>query len=100
MNNNKKKRLQNKGWVVGDTTKFLNLSPEEVAYVELKLLLGKNLQNTRRQKKIIAPTCEVKYGTPYGKTTYEKSPPSIQSIWRIIQCQFDSANDNFALFRV
>jgi hypothetical protein len=35
MNNNKKKRLKNKGWVIGDTTEFLNLSPEEVAYVEM-----------------------------------------------------------------
>jgi DNA-binding XRE family transcriptional regulator len=52
MNNNKKKRIENKGWVIGDTKEFLNLSPEEVAYVELKLLLGKNLQNTRRQKNI------------------------------------------------
>jgi hypothetical protein len=46
MNNNKKNRLENKGWVVGDTKEFLNLSPEEVSYIELKLLLGKNLQNT------------------------------------------------------
>ncbi|MGD0339008.1 MAG: helix-turn-helix transcriptional regulator [Bacteroidota bacterium] len=52
MNNNKKKRLENKGWVIGDAKEFLNLSPEEVAYVELKLLLGRNLQSTRRQKKI------------------------------------------------
>jgi len=37
------------------------------------------------RKKIIVQICEVKSGTPYGKTTYEKLPPSIQSIWRIIQ---------------
>jgi DNA-binding XRE family transcriptional regulator len=52
MNKNKKKHLENKGWVVGNTKDFLNLSPEEAAYVELKLLLSKNLHNARRQKKI------------------------------------------------
>ena len=52
MNTAKRKRLESKGWKVGTTEEFLNLSPEESAYVELKLALSKTLQETRREKKM------------------------------------------------
>lgn len=48
----KKKRLEAKEWKVGTAREFLNLSPEEAAYVELKLTLSKNLQEYRREKKL------------------------------------------------
>lgn len=48
----KRKRLESTGWKVGSVRDFLNLSPEESAYVELKLALSKNLQEYRRQKKL------------------------------------------------
>jgi DNA-binding XRE family transcriptional regulator len=52
MNTAKRKRLESKGWKVGTAEEFLNLSPEESAYVDLKLALGKTLQETRREKKM------------------------------------------------
>lgn len=52
MNPAKRKRLQNKGWKFGNASDFLNLSPEEAAYVEVKLALSKRLQETRREKKL------------------------------------------------
>jgi len=52
MNNAKRKHLESKGWRIGSASEFLNLSPEEAAYVELKLALSKNLQQTRQQKKL------------------------------------------------
>ena len=48
----KKKRLESKGWRVVAAREFLNLSPEEAAYVELKLALSKNLQEIRREKNL------------------------------------------------
>jgi len=48
----KRKRLESKGWKVGTVREFLNLSPEENAYVELKLALSKNLKEYRRQKRL------------------------------------------------
>ena len=48
----KRKRLEAKGWKLGTAREFLNLSPEEAAYVELKLSLSKNLQDYRRGKKL------------------------------------------------
>lgn len=52
MNTAKRKRLQNKGWKFGHASDFLNLSPEEATYVEIKLALSKHLQETRREKKL------------------------------------------------
>jgi DNA-binding XRE family transcriptional regulator len=52
MKNAKRKRLEAKGWKIGTAAEFLNLSPDEAAYVELKLVLSKNLQEYRRQKRL------------------------------------------------
>jgi len=46
----KQTRLQKAGWKFGSADEFLGLTPEESAYVELKLALSKNLQERRRRK--------------------------------------------------
>ena len=43
----KKKRLEAAGWVVGDVKSFLGLSDEEVAFIELKLVLSEALKKRR-----------------------------------------------------
>jgi ribosome-binding protein aMBF1 (putative translation factor) len=48
MNTAKRKRLEKAGWKVGTAEEFLNLSPEEAAYVEVKLNLAKVLSNRRK----------------------------------------------------
>jgi ribosome-binding protein aMBF1 (putative translation factor) len=48
MNKAKRKKLESKGWKVGTVQDFLKLSDEEAAYVELKLMLAKNVQKRRR----------------------------------------------------
>jgi predicted transcriptional regulator len=52
MKSTKKKRLEAKGWKVGTVAEFLQLSPEESAYIEMKLALGKNLQERRKDKSL------------------------------------------------
>jgi predicted transcriptional regulator len=52
MNSTKKKRLETKGWKVGTVAEFLRLAPEESAYVEMKLLLSKNLRERRMDKSL------------------------------------------------
>ena len=48
MNTAKRKKLEKAGWKVGTAEEFLNLSPEEAAYVEVKLNLAKVLSNRRK----------------------------------------------------
>ena len=43
----KRKNLEADGWKVGSAAEFLNLSDEEVAYIELKLELARRLKAAR-----------------------------------------------------
>jgi len=52
MNKNKRKKLEKKGWKVGSAKDFLGLSPEETAYIELKLVLAKDLKKKRRSLRL------------------------------------------------
>jgi DNA-binding XRE family transcriptional regulator len=47
MDSKKKKKLEAKGWVVGDTSDFLQLTAEEARYIELKLALSESLKAER-----------------------------------------------------
>ena len=47
MHSNKRKRLEAKGWKVGGAKEFLGLSPEEEAYVEIKLRLSESFRTHR-----------------------------------------------------
>ena len=48
MEQSKRKRLEAKGWTVGSVAEFLELSPEESVYVELKLRLSDALRERRK----------------------------------------------------
>jgi ribosome-binding protein aMBF1 (putative translation factor) len=48
----KRKRLERAGWKVGSAQEFLNLSPEEAAYVEVKLNLAKQLSKRRKSLRL------------------------------------------------
>jgi len=52
MKKTKQKRLEKAGWKVGTVAEFLDLTPQESAYVELKLALSKTLNERRRQRKL------------------------------------------------
>jgi predicted XRE-type DNA-binding protein len=47
MKTSKREALQEKGWKFGSVDQFLNLSAEEVAYIELKLALSESLRQRR-----------------------------------------------------
>jgi|ERR1044072_2163581 DNA-binding XRE family transcriptional regulator len=50
MKANKRKELEAAGWQVGSTRDFLGLTPEETAFVELKLALSASLKQCRISK--------------------------------------------------
>ncbi|HEY4759396.1 MAG TPA: helix-turn-helix transcriptional regulator [Thermoguttaceae bacterium] len=52
MDKAKKRRLEAKGWKVGSTAEFLELTPEETRYIELKLALSEHLRRRRMRKKL------------------------------------------------
>ena len=56
MKNDKKSRLEAAGWKFGDAATFLDLSPEEAAFVEIKFTLSRGLK-TLRSRRNMTQTC-------------------------------------------
>lgn len=52
MHKQKKKNLEKKGWKIGSTKEFLNLSDEEFSYIELKLKLSADLKKLRTERNL------------------------------------------------
>mgnify|MGYP001553309410 CR=1 FL=1 len=52
MDKRKKAKLAKRGWKTGSVAEFLNLSAEEIAYVEMKLALSKELKERRIRKRL------------------------------------------------
>lgn len=50
MDSEKKKKLENAGWRVGSAEEFLDLTPEETAFVEVKLALSEKLKAQRTRQ--------------------------------------------------
>jgi hypothetical protein len=45
MDANKKAKLEQNGWKIGDASEFLQLTPEESALVEIRLALSRQLKS-------------------------------------------------------
>lgn len=56
MEKTKRKRLEKKGWRIGSAAGFLDLTPEENRYIELKLALGEHLKRRRRSRSLSQET--------------------------------------------
>ncbi len=52
MDKRKKAKLAKRGWKTGSVAEFLDLSAEEVAYVEMKLALSRELKQLRVRKRL------------------------------------------------
>ncbi|MCF7824747.1 MAG: helix-turn-helix transcriptional regulator [Candidatus Marinimicrobia bacterium] len=52
MRKEKIKKLKSKGWKIGSAGDFLGLSPEESAYIDLKLNLSANLRKLRTEQNL------------------------------------------------
>lgn len=52
MNDAKRKRLEAKGWRIGNTQGFLGLSDAEAAFIECKLKLARSLRAKRLRRRL------------------------------------------------
>ena len=52
MRDEKRHRLEAKGWKVGTAKEFLGLSDQEETYIDLKLRLAQSLRQRRRQRRL------------------------------------------------
>ena len=78
MNPAKQKRLEKAGWKFVNAADFLHLTPDEQAYVEMKLALAKTLEETRKQKGLTQKTLADKLHTSQPRVAMmEKGDPSV-----------------------
>ena len=74
----KRKRLEAAGWSVGSATDFLKLSPEEAAFVELKLRLSESLKRRRLSKRLSQAALAKKIKSSQSRVAkMEASDPSV-----------------------
>ena len=52
MDSDKRQRLEAADWSIGDASDFLGLSPEEAAFIEMKLALSKRLKQQRESQQL------------------------------------------------
>ena len=52
MRSDKQRRLERAGWKIGSADEFLELRPEESAYIDLKLRLSDSLKQRRQRQKL------------------------------------------------
>lgn len=50
MQQTKRKRLETNGWKVGTAADFLELTPEEETFIEMKISLSQSLKKMRKHK--------------------------------------------------
>ena len=78
MNTQKRKRLEEKGQKFGTIKEFLNLSPEENNYIEVKVALSKGLQKFRKDKKATqAQLAKMLASSQSRVAKMEKGDPSV-----------------------
>lgn len=74
----KRQRLEAAGWRVGDAADFLELSPEEVALIEMKLSLSQYLKELRRKNKLSQATLAKRINSSQSRVAkMEAGDPSV-----------------------
>ena len=78
MDSKKRKKLEAKGWVFGDASDFLDLSPEETRFIELKLALKDSLKAERLKQDITQVELAKRIGSSQSRVAkMEAGDPSV-----------------------
>ena len=67
MDKTKKVRLTKKGWTFGSAETFLGLTPEESAYIKIKLSLARELKKARLKKGLSQTALASKLGSSQSR---------------------------------
>lgn len=78
MDSAKKRKLERAGWEVGTAADFLAMTPEEAAFVELKLALSDELRARRKDRGLSQVDLARKLGSSQSRVAkMEASEPSV-----------------------
>lgn len=85
MNTEKKKRLERSGWAVGGAADFLQLSPEEAKFIELKLALGAAIKELRVKRGLTQTALASRLGSSQSRVAKMEVGDSTVSIDLLIR---------------
>ena len=78
MKDEKRKGLSRAGWKVGDTQEFLELSDAEMALIDVRVSLARELRRRRRLKKISQASLARRVGSSQSRVAkMEAGDPSV-----------------------
>lgn len=78
MDKNKKRRLEAKGYRVGDVEDFLGLSAEESAYIDVKMALSQALARRRKRRRLTQVELARKLNSSQSRVAkMEKGDPTV-----------------------
>jgi len=78
MNKAKQRRLEQGGWKVGSAKELLGLTPDEAAYIEMRLALGRNLRELRTKKRLTQVQAAKMLGSSQSRVAkLEAGDPSV-----------------------
>jgi DNA-binding XRE family transcriptional regulator len=78
MNKAKQRRLEQGGWKVGSAKGLLGLTPEESAYIEMRLALSHNLRALRTRKRLTQVEAAKMLGSSQSRVAkLEAGDPSV-----------------------
>ena len=78
MEKNKKRQLEAKGYRIGDAKDFLGLSPEESAYIDMKMALSQALIQKRKQQRLTQLELARKLNSSQSRVAkMEKGDPTV-----------------------
>ena len=67
MNNKTQKSLERAGWTVGSAADFLELSPEEARFIEMKLALAGGLREVRERNGLTQTEVAARLGSSQSR---------------------------------
>ena len=78
MKKSKQQRLKNAGWRVGSVEEFLELTPEEAAFIEMKLALAQSVKKRRQAKRLTQTQLARRVGSSQSRVAkIEAGDPSV-----------------------
>jgi predicted XRE-type DNA-binding protein len=78
MDKGKKRKLEANGYRIGDAKDFLGLSPEESAYIDMKMALSQALVQKRKQRRLTQLELARKLNSSQSRVAkMEKGDPTV-----------------------
>jgi len=84
----KRKRLEKAGWKVGTVEELLELTPEEVAYIELKIRLGDAVKRLRQEKELTQVDLADRMGSSQSRVAKAEAADTSVSLDLLIRSFF------------